>query len=138
MDVRLQALQEATASLRYLADTDWAKLGTQLDPRLIDGLKNGLAQKFEYTLELCWKCIKDYLRAQEGIDEAAPKRVLKAYYLAGHLTEEAYLQFMAAVDDRNRLAHVYDEATFKGILDRIPSYSLLIEATLQTLAGGRA
>lgn len=135
MDVRLQALKEATASLHYLATIDFAALAQQLDPRLIDGIRNGLAQKFEYTLELCWKCIKDYLREKEGIDEASPKKVLKAYYLAGQLTEDAYIQLLSAIDDRNRLAHVYDEPTFNAILARIPSYSTLLEAASQTLAG---
>lgn len=39
----------------------WMDSAVQLDARLIDGLRNGLAQKFEYTFELCWKCIQDFM-----------------------------------------------------------------------------
>jgi len=50
------------------------KLASELDARLIDAVKNGMAQKFEYCLELCWKCIKEFLKRQEGVDEASPKK----------------------------------------------------------------
>ena len=85
MDVRLKAFTEALESLSYLTEVDMAALAVHLDKRLIDALDNGKAQKFEYTLELCWKAIKVALKEQEGIDEASPKKVVKAWYLAGHL-----------------------------------------------------
>ena len=49
MDVKLQAFAEALESFAYLANVDIAALSATLDPRLIDGLQNGKAQKFEYT-----------------------------------------------------------------------------------------
>lgn len=109
-------------------------LAKQLDPRLIDGLKNGIAQKFEYTLELCWKCIKDFLRKQEGIDEATPKKVVKAFYLAGYAKEDMYLALLQAIDDRNQLSHVYDESTFSAILGRIPEHTRYIHEVIALLA----
>jgi hypothetical protein len=57
------------------------------DEKLIDALQNGKAQKFEYACELCWKAIKHYLVSQQGIDEASPKKVAKAFYLIGMLSE---------------------------------------------------
>jgi nucleotidyltransferase substrate binding protein (TIGR01987 family) len=126
MDVRLQALKEASVSLAYLVSVDMGALASQLDARLIDGLKNGVAQKFEYTFELCWKCIKDFLKRQEGIDEATPKKIIKAFYLAGYAIEDDYLALLRAVDDRNLLSHIYDEAIFVEILSRIPEYAHLI------------
>ena len=55
MDVVHKAFTEALESFSYLTEIDMATLANQLDKRLIDGLENGKAQKFEYTLELCWK-----------------------------------------------------------------------------------
>ena len=43
MDVKLQALAEAVESFAYLANVDIVALSATLDPRLIDGLQNGLA-----------------------------------------------------------------------------------------------
>ena len=133
MDVRLGALNEANSSLIYLVSVDMDSLSRQLDPRLIDGIKNGVAQKFEYTFELCWKCIKDFLKKQEGIDEAAPKKIIKAFYLSGYVIEDDYLTLLKAVDDRNLLSHIYDEAVFSEILTRIPEYARLIDRVIPVL-----
>jgi len=133
MDVRLQALKDASASLAYLVSVDMGVLASQLDARLIDGLKNGVAQKFEYTFELCWKCIKDFLKRQEGIDEATPKKIIKAFYLAGYAIEDDYLALLRAVDDRNLLSHIYNEATFAEILARIPEHARLIGRVIPVL-----
>ena len=76
MDVRIKAFQEATDTFTYLAGLDLAALKQKLgDERLLDGMQNGRAQKFEYTTELCWKAIKFFLKEKEGVDEAAPKRL---------------------------------------------------------------
>ena len=104
-----------------------ATLANQLDKRLIDGLENSKEQKFEYTLELCWKAIKLALKEQEGIDEASPKRVVKAWYLAGHLSEDDYLALIAAIDDRNKLSHIYDPEEFMVIVGRLPGYATLMQ-----------
>lgn len=133
MDVRLKAFTEALESLSYLTEVDMAALAVHLDKRLIDALDNGKAQKFEYTLELCWKAIKVALKEQEGIDEASPKKVVKAWYLAGHLPEDDYLALLAAIDDRNKLSHIYDAEEFMAIVARLPAYARLMQRVNETL-----
>lgn len=133
MDVRLQAFEVALDSLTYLANVDLAAMAGTLDPRLIDGLKNGQAQKFEYTLELAWKAIKNHLKQQEGIDEASPKKVVKAFYLAGYMQETAYLEMIQAIDDRNKLSHIYEQREFESIVARLPKYAAMLQGVLQTL-----
>jgi nucleotidyltransferase substrate binding protein (TIGR01987 family) len=132
MDVRQKAFSEALESFTYLTAVDMIALATQLDKRLIDGLENGKAQKFEYTLELCWKAIKFALKDQEGIDEASPKKVVKAWYLAGHLPEDDYLALIEAIDDRNKLSHVYDPEEFMTIVARLPEYAQLMQRVNET------
>ena len=133
MDVRLQVFEETLESLAYLVGVDLAALAGTLDPRLIDGLRNGQAQKFEYTLELCWKAIKIALNEQEGIDEASPKKVVKAWYLAGHLPEDDYLALLAAIDDRNKLSHIYGPEEFMAIVARLPEHAKLMQRVGKTL-----
>ncbi|NSJ93109.1 nucleotidyltransferase, partial [Coprococcus sp. MSK.21.13] len=41
--------------------------------------KEGLIQRFEYTLELSWKTVKDYLESQE-VMAIFPKEVIKAAF----------------------------------------------------------
>ena len=59
MDVRIKTFRDATDTFAFLARLGLAELKQKLgDERLVDGMQNGRAQKFEYTTELCWKAIK--------------------------------------------------------------------------------
>ena len=138
MDVRIKTFQEATDTFSYLARLDVAELKQKLgDERLVDGMQNGRAQKFEYTSELYWKAIKFFLKEQEGVDEAAPPpKIIKAYYLGGYSTEDDYLLLLEAVEDRNRLSHIYDAASFNNILERLPGYAALFERVSAQLIKG--
>jgi nucleotidyltransferase substrate binding protein (TIGR01987 family) len=128
MDLRIAAFKEALDSFAYLARRDLAEIRQMLhDERLIDGFQNGRAQKFEYTTELCWKAIKAFLKEEDGIDEAAPKKVIKAYYVGGYVKEDDYLLLLDAIEDRNRLSHIYNAETFNQILERLPDYAALFE-----------
>lgn len=128
MDLRIKAFQEVANTFAYLARFDLAVLKQKLgDERLMDGMQNGRAQKFEYTTELCWKAIKFFLKEKEGVDEASPKKIIKAYYLGGYVTEDDYLLLIEAVEDRNRLSHIYDAEIFNNILARLSEYAALYE-----------
>ena len=135
MDVRLAAFTHAVTSFDYLVHVDLQELGKQVDERIIDGLQNGMAQKFEYTTELCWKSLKVFLKAHAGIDEASPKKVAKAFYLEGYLGEQDYLLLLQAIDDRNRLSHVYAKKDFLEILGRLAAYAEMFKRIAQRLAG---
>lgn len=137
MDVRIKAFQDATDTFTYLARLDLAWLKQKLgDERLVDGMQNGRAQKFEYTTELCWKAIKFFLKEKDGVDEASPKKIIKAYYLGGYTTEDDYLLLLEAVEDRNRLSHIYDVETFNAIIARLPGYADLFERVNAQLIKG--
>jgi len=131
--VKTHALAEALESLNYLVALDMEQLATQLDSRILDGLENGKAQKFEVTIELCWKAVKVALRQVEGIDESSPKKVIKAWYRAGHLSEDDFLNLIDAVDDRNRLSHAYDGAMFDKIIASLPRYAASCQRLLDSL-----
>ncbi len=128
MGLRIAAFKEALDTFVYLARINLAEIRQMLhDERLIDGFQNGRAQKFEYTTELCWKAIKAFLKEEDGTDEAAPKKIIKAYYVGGYVKEDDYLLLLDAIEDRNRLSHIYDAETFNRILERLPDYAALFE-----------
>ena len=137
MDARIKTFQEATDTFAFLARLDLVELREKLgDERLMDGMQNGRAQKFEYTTELCWKAIKFFLKENEGVDEASPKKIIKAYYLGGYIAEDDYLLLLEAVEDRNRLSHIYDAETFNNILARLTGYAALFERVSAQLIKG--
>ncbi|MBN4056545.1 nucleotidyltransferase substrate binding protein [bacterium AH-315-K05] len=68
--------------------------------------KEGLVQRFEYTFELAWKTLKDYLEAQEG-DAKFPRTVIKEAFHY-ELIQDGEV-WMDMLEKRNLLAHTYDE-----------------------------
>lgn len=70
-------------------------------------LQAGLIQTYEYTFELAWKVMKDYLQ-EEGFDVPSPKRTLRQAFQSGYISEGAL--WMKALEGRNLTSHAYDEA----------------------------
>lgn len=115
----LDLLREAVAAL---------KAGT-----LSDLEREGLIQRFEYTWELGWKSLRDYLTAA-GVDvsSAVPANIIRAAFQAGLIADGD--AWMAARTARNRMAHEYDRAVFDGVVVAIRDrYLTLLEELEGTL-----
>lgn len=103
---------------------------------LSDLEKEGAAQRFDYTWELAWKTLKDVLEA-DGVHLATitPAATLKAAFAAGLIADAD--GWLAALDARNKLAHVYSAAAFSDITDAIEARFLALFETLQDRLLGR-
>lgn len=66
----------------------------------------GIIQSFEFTFELAWKTIKDYLEAQ-GVEAKFPREALKQAFQ--HDMIEDGVIWLEMLAKRNLLAHTYDE-----------------------------
>ncbi len=66
----------------------------------------GLIQCFEYTFELAWKTMKDYLEL-EGFEVKSPRDTIKTGYRI-ELVQDGHV-WLDALEKRNLLAHTYDE-----------------------------
>ena len=65
-----------------------------------------LIQSFEFTYELGWKVIKDYLKAN-GVSPSLPREVIKEGFAYGIIENgQVWINMM---EDRNLMAHSYDE-----------------------------
>ena len=80
-------------------------------------LKDGVIQRFEFTLELSWKILKTYLM-NEGIDCVnTPKSVVREAYKAGIIKNgEIWIEM---IDDRNLTSHIYSQSMADDIYLRI-------------------
>lgn len=68
--------------------------------------RGGLIQVFEFTFELSWKTLKDYLESQ-GVIALSPREIFKEAFSLGLLQDvEVWLD---ALEKRNILSHTYDE-----------------------------
>lgn len=73
--------------------------------------REGIVQRFEYTFELAWKTLKDFLEA-EGVvvTPSTPRQVLKEAFKA-KILEDGQL-WIDMLDHRNLLSHRYDGRSF--------------------------
>ncbi|NBX30594.1 nucleotidyltransferase [bacterium] len=110
---RLQNFERALALLSEAMEGGPAALN-QLE-------KEGAVQRFEYTLELAWKTLKDYLEASGIVLNAiTPRQVIKDAFAARILADGQ--TWIDLIDHRNLLSHTYDPVNFeeavKAIHDR--------------------
>lgn len=71
--------------------------------------REGLVQRFEYTFELAWKTMKDYLESN-GIITKFPRETIKHAFQTEIINKgEVWLDML---EKRNMLAHTYDEKNF--------------------------
>lgn len=80
--------------------------------------RDGLIQRFEFTVELAWKSLKEYLEDQGAVlGIASPRGVLKEAYAAGVITDAE--TWNRIIEARNITSHVYDEKTAQTVADQI-------------------
>ena len=80
--------------------------------------KEGVIQRFEYSFELAWKTVKDYLE-ESGIVFATvtPRQVLKDAFAAKVIADGQV--WIDMLDHRNLLSHTYDFASFETAVEAI-------------------
>jgi nucleotidyltransferase substrate binding protein (TIGR01987 family) len=93
---RFQNFQKAGGQLREFIQK----------PELNKFEKQGLIQCFEYTFELAWKTMKDYLEEQ-GFTVKSPREAIQTAFQA-QLISDGHC-WIDALEKRNLMAHTYDE-----------------------------
>ncbi len=80
------------------------KEAAQLPPNRIN--KDATIQRFEFTFELAWKTIQEYVRDQ-GLDCKSPKGCIREGARLSILAKpETWFKFL---DNRNLITHTYNE-----------------------------
>ncbi len=84
--------------------------------KLSDLEKEGMIQRFEYTFELSWKTLKDYLESR-GVLVQFPRDVIKEAFSSG-IIHDGQL-WMDMLDNRNLMAHTYQEEIFQEVVQNV-------------------
>ncbi len=80
--------------------------------------KEGVIQRFEFTWELAWKLMKDYLEASGvALETITPAAVIRAGFAAKII--QAGDIWMQALDARTKMAHTYNFKIFEKIIEDI-------------------
>ena len=78
--------------------------------------KDGLIQRFEFTFDLAWKVMQDYLKDTGYSGIKGPKPVIKQMVKDGLLNPFVWEDILTA---RNELSHIYNEEKSRSYLDKI-------------------
>ncbi len=85
---------------------------------LSDLEKEGLVQRFEYTQELSWKLIKDYLEFSGVLEMKSPKAVVRQAINIG-LIKSDLQSWMDMIEERNVTSHTYDSKILSKTVQKI-------------------
>jgi nucleotidyltransferase substrate binding protein (TIGR01987 family) len=92
---------------------------------------SGLVQAFEFTFELGWKTLKDYLEAN-GVDVKYPRETIKEAFASGLITDGH--TWIEMLDKRNEFSHTYNQVVAEKAKTLILEHYLApLEQVYQTL-----
>ena len=115
---------------RLVKALDTLKRGYTDKPNELE--RDGLIQRFEYTLELSWKTAKKVLQFN-GIESDTPKNVVREMGQLGWVeSPEAWIDY---IDKRNETSHMYNEEVAVKIFNVIKGFIHDAEKLIETLEG---
>lgn len=86
-------------------------------PQLNRREEQGLVKAFEYTYELAWNTLKDFLEYQ-GVGEIVGSRdAFRTAFTAGLVTDGHV--WMRMIESRNKTTHTYNEQTAQEIVEAV-------------------
>lgn len=86
--------------------------------------------RFEFTVELAWKCIQKFLRNQEIVCRS-PKECLGEAFTFGLVKDDA--RWLAALQDRNLLVHTYTEEDAEKVHSHLSEYLGIFKELMDSL-----
>lgn len=88
------------------------------EENVTDIVIDGVLHRFEFSFELAWKTMKDYLEYMGIIEKiGSPREIIKSAFKAELIEDgEGWIELMLA---RNTLSHLYSEEESRKIYDKI-------------------
>lgn len=118
--VSLKPLERASASLRRA-----------LTQPKDEFLRDSVIQRFEYTYELAWKCLRRYFEQNQRLTESNVKNLWREAGKQGLIDDvERWFGYHEA---RNRTSHTYDEAVAEQIYEAARAFADDVEVLIDRL-----
>lgn len=89
------------------------------ESKVIDSstIKDGVIQRFEFTLELSWKVMKYFLNSEGPTEAKAPRSTIRTGF-NNEIIDNAKL-WIDMIEDRNLTTHTYSQSTSDEIYGKI-------------------
>lgn len=93
-------------------------------------IRDSAIKRFEYTFDLSWKFLKEFLEKDRGVICVSPKGCFREAYRQGFLEYDDF--WIEMTDMRNQTVHTYREETAEEIFNKLPAalehFRLLLSA----------
>jgi nucleotidyltransferase substrate binding protein (TIGR01987 family) len=97
-------------------------------------MRDGVIQRFEYTMDLCWKFIQRYLKDFTDTEEASIRSKKDLFREAARLSLiKSAADWIGHYEARNTTAHSYDSQTAKAVFARARAFAADARALLESL-----
>jgi len=98
--------------------------------------EQGIIQAFEYTYELAWNVIRDYLSEQGNQNIHGSRDAIREAFNLGLISDGE--GWMDMLKDRNLTSHTYNEETAQAIAEQIMTRYFSLFETLHRMMQGIA
>jgi len=95
--------------------------------------RDSTIQRFEFTIEILWKTVKEFLKLKEGIECRSPKSCIRDFFSSGYLSSQDVVTLLEAIDDRNLTSHTYHEEVADKIFQNIKKYLPVIKSLINEI-----
>ena len=119
---RLNEAEKALLTLREILTESYSEI-----------VRDATIQRFEYTFEIFWKLMKEYLYVHEGFVCNSPKSCFRECLHTGIMSEEQTLTCLEMTDERNLTSHTYVEEVAESIYEKIADYYRLMDTVVTTV-----
>ncbi len=92
--------------------------------------RDSAIQRFEFTIEIAWKCMQKFLKNEQIICRS-PNECLKEAFKFGIIDDDP--RWKNALEDRNLTSHTYDEENANDVYKRLHNYIEIFDNLQQKL-----
>lgn len=93
--------------------------------------------RFQFTTEAVWKYAQNYLKQVHSIEEASPKKVMRALLKIGVLDENETSTAIAMTEDRNLVVHTYNEMLADSLYAKLKTYFSILAKMVNSIDADR-
>lgn len=97
--------------------------------------RDGIIQRFEYTIDTLLKFLRDYIEAIHGVPFTfvSPREILRVALQTNTITEQEFELLSQMIKDRNLTSHTYNEKLAQTLVDQFDLYHTTLNVLINRL-----
>jgi nucleotidyltransferase substrate binding protein (TIGR01987 family) len=119
----------------HLAQKQSQPYGSISHEDIVQSMEDSLIQRFEYSIDLLWKYIKEYLEFVHKIvpEVRSPKTIIRESVKIGLLSETEGSNAIDMIESRNLTSHIYRKEIALMLVSKMPEFLELFKQIVDRL-----